>query len=452
MTITSRIRSLGRSSLVASVLLLPLAARAQVTPTPSEPPPPVVVEPAPAQPVVVATPPAEPAKPAPPPPEPVTTSNKGKLTVKGFVNATFFAQDAQFTFGDGQNAEFPNPVRALGDDPWFIDGDVRNTRVNLTWEGPTGANIPKLGAQVEIDFFSAAGQGAASTLGGFGNAQAIPRIRLAHADIALGPGTFKLGQAWSPWFGLVPVSTSRFAFPLGYGSAGGGGWRFIGLWYVMPLTPKDAALGATLTIAVMRNVWPGAANLNPPNQGSAGVPQLEGRIDLTGKAGKNAWNAYVTGHFDQKDLDGRGDAMGSESLTGWGVKGGAKIQAGPLMVQAEGHVGRAMGHQFSAITQFGDIGSWGAWGQVGFDATPNFGIFAFFGIEDPNDDDLPTMFGEGAAAARLRNIQMAGLVRYKVGAYQLGLEYIRDTLDFRDGMGETDVTGQQIALSAFYGF
>jgi len=253
MTNTSRVGRSWIPSLVASVLLLPSTlARAQTQPPP-EPapgPPPVVVEPAP---VVVTEPPPPPP---PPPPEPVTSGNKGKLTIKGFLSATMFAQDAPFFFGDGQNAEFPLPTRDKGNDPWFIDGDIRNTRLNLTWEGPTGDKIPKLGAQVEVDFF-------AGTFGGaFGNAQAVPRIRLAFADIALGPGTFRIGQNWAPWFGNVAVSLSHFAFPLGYGSGGAGGWRFVGLWYIVPLTPKDAALGATVTLALMRNVW---SNWATPN-------------------------------------------------------------------------------------------------------------------------------------------------------------------------------------------
>jgi hypothetical protein len=367
-----------------------------------------------------------------------------------------FLQDAPFFFGDGQNAEFPLPTHDKGDDPLFIDGDVRNTRVNLTWDGPTGTSLPKLGAQVELDFF------AGTFGGGFGNAQAVPRIRLAFADIALGPGTFRIGQNWAPWFGNVPVSLTHLAFPLGYGSAGGGGWRFVGLWYILPLTPKDAALGATLTLAVMRNSWGGTVGLNPPNNGNTGIPQLEGRIDVTGKAGKNAWSAYVVGHFDQKDLDARGDAMDSPTLSGFGGELGVKVAVGPFSIQGNGHYSKAMGQQFAQLTQFGDIAGFGFWGQAGFELTPAIAVYAFFGMEDPDDDDVraavpivdpaPTPPQAATTLPRLRNLQAAAMIRYKVGAFQIGLEYMFDQLTFQDLTGEDDVSGNQVALSGMYSF
>ncbi len=437
---TSALRSWKRGipSLVASALLLSSpAAVAQTTPA-SDP--------------AVTMVPAEP--PPPPPPPPVTTSNKGKVTIKGFISATLFAQDTPFSFGDGQNAQVPIPTRDKGDDPWFYDGDIRNTRLNLTWEGPTGTALPRMGATLEVDFFAPGGGG-----GGFGNAQAVPRIRLAFADLGLGNMTLRIGQDWSPWFANVPVSLAHVAFPLGYGSAGAGGWRFPGLFLIVPLTAKEAALAAKLTVAVMRNVWPGAPALNPPNQGSSGLPQIEARLDLTGKAGSSGWNAYVVGHYDQKDLDGRGEAAMTDpgNLDGYGVEAGVKITVGPFMLQGNGYYGHAMGHQFAHITQFGDIAGMGVWGQVGFDLTPSLSLFAFFGLDAPDKDDVRAAIpitAETAAGAlpKLGNMQAAAMLRWKVGSFQLGLEYMWDQLEFQDMMGESDVTGSQVALSAMYGF
>ena len=36
----------------------------------------------------------------------VTTGGKESLQIKGFLSATFFAQDQTFAFGNGQSAEF----------------------------------------------------------------------------------------------------------------------------------------------------------------------------------------------------------------------------------------------------------------------------------------------------------------------------------------------------------
>ena len=455
------------ASLVASVLLLTpaMTARAQVPPEPA-PAPPAPAEPAPppeaAPPEPAAPPPAPdptsydpvPTPPAAPAAPPVETANKGKLTIKGFISATLFAQDTPYSFGDGQNGQFPVPTRDKGNDPWFIDGDVRNTRLGLAWDGPEGTGLPKLGAQLEIDFFAPGGGG-----GGFGNAQAVSRIRVAHADLGIGKTTLRIGQAWAPWFGNIPVSLTHIAFPLGWGSAGNSGWRFPGLFWIVPLTEKDAATSLKLTVAVMRNAWAGAPALNPPNQGSSGLPQVEARLDVERKSGTTTVSGYVVGHYDRKDLSdatGRGDTL-DESLDGYGAEVGAKLAAGPLLVQGNAYYGRAMGQQLAHITQFGDIEGLGAWAQVGYDITPSWGVYAFYGIDNPNNDDVRAAVAltpETVAAAfpRLRNQQIAASARYKVGPYQVGVEYVLNMLNYQDQMGVDDVTGSQISTSVQYAF
>src|SRR5579859_7491631 len=42
------------------------------------------------------------------PPGAVTSGTEG-LKITGFISATAFLQNQNFTFGNGQNAEFPNP-------------------------------------------------------------------------------------------------------------------------------------------------------------------------------------------------------------------------------------------------------------------------------------------------------------------------------------------------------
>src|SRR5262245_36180652 len=104
MTSTSPSRCRGwLASVVASATLLAPAFAVAQTPPPGEPPPVTPVEPVPGQPPVVEPAPPPPApeeKPPEPPPPPATTNNKGKLTFKGFVSATIFAQDTPFVFGD----------------------------------------------------------------------------------------------------------------------------------------------------------------------------------------------------------------------------------------------------------------------------------------------------------------------------------------------------------------
>jgi len=379
----------------------------------------------------------------------VETANKSGVTIKGFISATLFAQDKSFTFGNGQNAEFPAATSGFGVDPWFFDADVRNSRLNLTWGGPEVAGT-KLAAVLETDFF-----GGFNGSGGFSNAQPIPRLRLAYVDANFGVATLRVGQAFAPWLGNVPVSLSHIAFPLGYGAAGSGGWRFPGLFVMAPLSNGDVKAKATL--ALMRNVWPGpgdtgasAGNLvNSLNAGAAsGLPQVEARLDVSGKAGATGWSAYAVAHWDRKDLDGVGNTVTppptSKKLDGAGGEVGAKVTAGPLMVQGNAYYGKAMGHQFMAITQFGDIKSFGGWLQAGYEVTPNIAAYAFFGFDNPDDQDVAD-----SGNSRRLNEQMAAMVRYKTGPYQLGAEWLRARLT---SINNSISLGDQFSLSAMYSF
>src|SRR5262249_39029006 len=80
----------------------------------------------------------------------------GTLTLKGFVSFTAFAQDQNFNFGNGQNAEFPVPPNCEVD-CWFGGGDIRNTRLTLVFDGPKIIGAWKAGATVEMDFFGGFG-------------------------------------------------------------------------------------------------------------------------------------------------------------------------------------------------------------------------------------------------------------------------------------------------------
>src|ERR1051325_3922960 len=79
----------------------------------------------------------------------VSTSPEG-LSFHGWINAPAFLQNQNFTFGNGQNAEFPNPPQTKTD-RWFLDGDVRNTRLTMAFNGPKLDNV-KLNATLEGDF------------------------------------------------------------------------------------------------------------------------------------------------------------------------------------------------------------------------------------------------------------------------------------------------------------
>jgi hypothetical protein len=379
----------------------------------------------------------------------VTMGKDMSLTIKGFISATAFAQNQNFTFGNGQNAEWPAGAECQVD-CWFGGADVRNTRLTLVFGGPKVVGDFKVGATVEMDFF-----GGNNGVGAFSGQQPNPRLRLAYADLTNGSTTIRVGQQWSPIFGNVAVSLSHIAFPLGYGSAGDIGWRFPGISIIQALTEKDSAVKASVTGAILSGTWNGpdctAATNNCNNwdtAGNASWPQFELRFDVGGKMGESSsWSTYIAGHIDQKDLSGAGASTANDKLTGSAVEIGAKFQFGPVMIQGNGYTGHSIGNQFGMITQFGRIQGQGGWGQIGIDFTKNWGLFGFFGIDNPKDSDVLAALGN---AGRLKNIQWAGMIRWKAGPYAVGFEYIHDQLN--SGVTNKETNGTQLALSALYSF
>ena len=371
----------------------------------------------------------------------VTTGAEG-LSIKGFISGSLFLQNQNFTFGNGQNAEFPIPPQSKTD-RWFLDGDVRNTRLTLAFNGPKQENDTKIGATVEADFF-----GGFNGTGGFSNAQATPRLRLAFVDLVRGKTTFRVGQGWAPLFGNVPVSYSHLAFPLGYGATGNIGWRFPGVFIYRDLTSAGSKVSTKFTFAAMRNAWAGPGN--NVDSGSAGpastLPQLEGRLDWSGKTGGGgAWSSYVVGHWDKKDLSGVGAKTANDSLTGWAGEVGLKLTSGPVMIQGNAYTGKAIGQHFGQISQFGDIKSWGVWGQAGYNFTKRWSGYLFYGIETPNKKDVLA-----ANATRVKNQMFAPSLMYNLGPYGFNVEWMRDKLT--TGAAETTTNGDQFAASVIYKF
>lgn len=391
----------------------------------------------------------------------IQLGGKSTLTIRGFISATAFAQDQQFTFGNGQNAEWPTPPQFTAD-RWFGGGDVRNTRLTLAFDGPKVGGDWKVGGVLELDFF-----GGFNGTGAFAGQQATPRLRLAFAEITNGSTTIQIGQQWAPLFSPVArsmatssaVSLSHIAFPLGYGSAGGIGWRFPGIFVYQMLTPKGAAVNAELELAVMQGSWntPGST-IDNTTPGNATSPQYELRANVGGKAGKGTWSVYIVGHTDNKDLSLANSSAKSDKVTGSAYEFGARFQFGPVLFQGNYYNGHSIGQNFGAITQFQNgiatgprrdrIASGGGWMQVGFDLTPNWSIFGFWGTDNPKDNDIKAL----GAGARDENIMYAGMLRWRTGPYALGFEYIHSQLLTGATVVKTKTEGNQLALSALFNF
>jgi hypothetical protein len=160
---------------------------------------------------------------------------------------------------------------------------------------------------------------------------------------------------------------------------------------------------------------------------------------------------YVVGHWDQKDLNNvrpKGAPEPPENnLDSWALQAGARLQSGALTLHGNGYVGKAMGHHFAHLVQFGDINGWGAWAQAGFDMTKRWSVWLYGGMEDADEGDVV------APNDRVKSLLLVPMVRFKAGPYSLGLELLHSRVDFRNGIGDIDDrTGNQIIWSARYDF
>jgi hypothetical protein len=369
----------------------------------------------------------------------VTTTQGVSITVHGIVNATFFAQDADFGLGNGQKANYVTAERSR----WVHGGDARNSRLTVALAGPEVSRGWRANATAELDFF-----GAFSAGGAFGDEQPQPRLRVAYADLTNGRTTLRIGQDWDLLLGNIPVSTSHIAFPLGHGSGGFVGWRFTQVRFMKTLSRPGAAATTRFQVAMLSGSWndePAGAD-NQFNAGERGAPQFEGRFDYS----TAKWSAYLVGHTDTK-------ATAGPDLASYMVEVGANTTRGDLSLQGNAYIGKGMAHHISQIVQFGDLKGWGAWAQVGYTLNPKWSVWGFYGTDRPDSTNLANNAitdGNGvaiaAAARRFSSWTFAPMIRYKpAGPYSVGLEWLHNEVKLGSG---NILAGNQVLFSTRYDF
>src|SRR2546425_1053933 len=378
------------------------------------------------------------------------------LTISGFMSATMFYDHGLFgSFGQGQNAEFAAaPAAQPATDKSIFDGDVRNTRINFTFNaGPVlGKWSPR--ATLEADFF-----GAFNGVPPFGDEQPQFRVRFAFVDLSNGRTTLRIGQFWSPMFDEVPVSLTHLAFPLGYGATGMVGWRFPGVFLYQDLSAAGAPLTVQLQLAAFKGSGVAASGRDTTNvigNGEAsGLPQIEARLNFAKKNPNLSWSPYVVGHVDWKDKAGTGrdttnTGAQDSNMSAWGIEAGGNIAPGKLTVHGNFYYGKALGQQFAHITQFaqghGDIRGWGAWAQAGYDFTPHWSLWAYAGMDQPDVQRFAQDNPTAGPLALQQSHDYDALLRFRAGRYAVGLEYFRAVTRYNTGPASAD----QVALSVLY--
>src|SRR5256885_4525473 len=375
------------------------------------------------------------------------------LTISGFISATLFNDRGLFSsFGQGQNAEIaacPVPIPGCNGQPGvnqgIFDGDVRNTRINFTFNAPPvlGKWAPR--ATIEADFF-----GAFNGVPPFGDEQSQFRIRHAFVDLSNGRTTLRIGQYWAPLFGetaaFIPVSVTHIAFPVGLG-ASMIGWRFPGVFLFHDLTPSTNPLKLQLEVAALKGSGVAASARDTQNvigSGEAsGLPQVETRLNAARRFKNVSWNGFVVYHIDWKRPGGTG--VPGSNVTDWGVETGQYIAISSFTLHGSVYYGKGLGSQFGMITQFQpQIRGWGAWAQAGYDFTSHWSVWADYGIDQPDY----ARFNRETTLTLARQLTHTGsaLLRFRAGRYAAGLEYFRNVTRWSTGVTSAD----QYALSVLY--
>ncbi|MCE5233852.1 MAG: hypothetical protein ABFC67_02795 [Mizugakiibacter sp.] len=379
---------------------------------------------------------------------PVFSSAPGvSVSMHGFVNVTAFSQNKSFVFGNGQNAEFP----VAGANGSLSGIDIRNTRFWFDFAGAKFAGDWTGGGRIEADFF-----GGFNGTGAYSRQQPTPRLRQAYMDIANKQtgSTVRVGQQWDLMFPLdnTPASLAHIAFPLGFG-AGFVGWRFPGVVWMQDLNHGSQGTKWRFDMGAFDGNWSGPGdNINYLTAGNAGFrPQLEARLRAQG----SDWVAYVAGHYSKVELSGVGGTAPTpikSSIDSVGYEVGGSWKPGDWLFKGLVYSGKGLGQIFGALAQFGDIQETGGFLQAGYSFTPNWSAYAFYGLSKPSRNDVVDWLGNGSVG-RLKNRQAALSLQYTAGAYDLGLEWLHDTLDSTsDGITTKKTSGNQLSVSAMYRF
>ncbi len=358
-----------------------------------------------------------------------------KFEFHGFVVGSLYIQNQTFLGGAGQANLVASPTLANTAPGSFLGGDIRESRFAFSLTGPKGAFIggtPR--AYFEFDLFGFAPDAALFE-------QYNPRMRAGIAEVKWENTVLQGGQQNQLVVAQVPTSVSHIPNPVTFGD-GTIGWRTPGV-RVIQVVPTPAAK-LELAAEIVQDKWgndrvPGAAPSTVGSGPASNIPMIQARVKADGKSSGLAYTAYLVGDYHKVDLKGFGNsnqlaptvtlADGSavpDKISGYAVEAGGKVVFAPVTLALNAYVGKATGNMLGAINQFGEIKNWALWAQLGVDVTKEFSAWALYGTDHPKENDVrkwsSAALGGSAAANRLKNQVVGGMLRYLEGGYAVALE------------------------------
>ncbi len=427
-----------------------------------------------------------------------------KFEFHGFVVGSLYLQDQTFLGGQGSglmftaprpSLEMPQPAPTTTKSGTFLAGDVRQTRPIFVVTGPEALGAkPK--AHLEFDLFGN------SNAGALGYESPNLRLRQAFAELKWGNTTLDAGQHSAQiLLAQIPTSVAHITNPVAYG-AGLIGWRSIGfrVTHAIPMEAFKLELAAEVSHPKWNDVLSGtacglSANTSPSEPGCAlpgnaptqislawasSMPQLVGRVKAEGKAGDFSWMGWVAGSYEKIDLKGFGSTVAptgvtlqdlsvETGLTSYAGIVGGRFGYSPVALNFQLYTGRGTGPLAGSMLQFGDIGDFGYYVEVGVNATKQFSIWGIVGGSAVDKEDLqnwvntpasPTAGGSLTAAnttLRSDNQLFGGMLRYMDGGYAFAAEYYTYTTKWLLGnlaapLGTTSTSAYQFIVSGGYFF
>jgi len=370
------------------------------------------------------------------------------IKMNGFVSTTWFTQDEEFLFGNGQPAELPTTNGSNN-----LSGfDIRNTRVWWTMTGPDMADGWHTSGRLEADFF-----GGFNGTSAFSSSQATPRLRQAVMTLTSPDGRSQIliGQQWELMFPLdaVPKSLAHVAFPLGF-ATGMVGWRYPGVVWKQKLNTAAEGEGQwRFDLGAFSGQWNGpGSNVDYASAGNVDIrPQVEARLHY----GTSSLTAYGTVYYSKQDLSGvSGNAATpiKDSITSSAITLGANWHPGDWHLLGAVYSGTGIGQIFGSMAQFGDIQTTGGYVQGGYQFTPHWQANLTFAQDKPDENDVITWLGAGSAG-RLKGEQTALNLIYSDGPFGMAFEYMHAKLDgTTTGVDSYTNKGNQFSISAMFHF
>lgn len=372
-----------------------------------------------------------------------------KFEFHGFVVGSMYYQNEVFASGQGQGLTVAAPAVELSDS--LFSGDVRETRFSFGVTGPSVLGGTPRG-YIEMDFFGTPNNAS------FAADSALPRLRVAIAELKLGNTVVQVGQQNQLVVPQIPATLGHVGSPVTYG-AGSIGWRTPGI-RVAHTVPAGSAK-VELAAEVVKNKWADPATGNTAaniGAGEAGLPMVQLRVKADGKAGSVGYSAYVVGVFSRADLAGFNDvatlpaaAGGDSEVDTYVGEVGGRLAVGGLTLAANAYYGQATGPLIGTIIQFGDIKDIGAWFNAGYNITKELSVWGLYGLARPDEDDVRKWAGD--TGSKLKNDLYGGMIRYAKGGYQVGVEAYQYNTTYATGpTTDTETQALQVIGSVGYFF